>query len=398
MKLVLQRLLENRLYVKAEKCEFHVSSVSFLGFVVEKGQLKTDPAKVLAVAEWPTPTTRKQLQRFLGFANFYRRFIRDYSRVAAPLTKLTSVKAPFVWSPAADAAYVKLKCLFSSAPVLSHPDPAVPFVVEVDASDSGVGAVLSQRTTSDQKLHPCAFFSRRLTPAERNYDVGNRELLAVVLALQEWRHWLEGSTHPFVVWTDHKNLSYLRSARRLNSRQARWALFLGRFTSHSPTGRVPGMSSPMPCHVSSPLQLRSPLRTLSCLLAVWWERPGGRLKGWSRQPKRTIQLPRVVHRTGCSCLRLPDLQCSSGDTLPRLRAIQVFVGPWLFCSKASGGPPCPLTRRSTSLPAPSAPAVRLPTGPLLASFAPFPFLTGLGLTSLWILSQACPPQKVIQPF
>ena len=229
VKLVLQRLLENRLYVKAEKCEFHVSSVSFLGFVVEKGQLKTDPAKVLAVAEWPTPTTRKQLQRFLGFANFYRRFIRDYSRVAAPLTKLTSVKAPFVWSPAADAAYVKLKCLFSSAPVLSHPDPAVPFVVEVDASDSGVGAVLSQRTTSDQKLHPCAFFSRRLTPAERNYDVGNRELLAVVLALQEWRHWLEGSTHPFVVWTDHKNLSYLRSARRLNSRQARWALFLGRF-------------------------------------------------------------------------------------------------------------------------------------------------------------------------
>ena len=227
--LVLKRLLENRLYVKAEKCDFHVSSVCFLGFIVEKGQIKTDPAKVKAVAEWPTPTSRKQLQRFLGFANFYRRFIRDYSRVATPLTQLTSVKIPFLWSPAAEAAFTKLKMLFSSAPVLIHPDPTSQFIVEVDASDSGVGAVLSQRSTSDQKQHPCAFFSRQLSPAEKNYDVGNRELLAVVLALQEWRHWLEGSSHPFIVWSDHKNLSYLRSARRLNSRQARWALFLGRF-------------------------------------------------------------------------------------------------------------------------------------------------------------------------
>ena len=227
--LVLKRLLENKLYVKAEKCTFHVDSVSFLGFIVEKGQIKTDPAKVQAVAEWPTPTSRKQLQRFLGFANFYRRFIRDYSKVATPLTRLTSVKIPFGWSPAAEAAFSKLKFLFSSAPVLIHPDSTAQFVVEVDASDSGVGAVLSQRTASDQKLHPCAFFSRQLTSAEKNYDVGNRELLAVVLALQEWRHWLEGSIHPFIVWSDHKNLSYLQSARRLNSRQARWALFLGRF-------------------------------------------------------------------------------------------------------------------------------------------------------------------------
>uniref|UniRef100_A0A3P9J974 Gypsy retrotransposon integrase-like protein 1 n=1 Tax=Oryzias latipes TaxID=8090 RepID=A0A3P9J974_ORYLA len=102
-------------------------------------------------------------------------------------------------------------------------------MVEVDASESGVGAVLSQRSSSDRKMHPCAFFSRQLSPAERNYDVGNRELLAVVLALKEWRHWLEGTSQHSLVWTDHKNLSYLRSARRLNPRQARWSLFLGRF-------------------------------------------------------------------------------------------------------------------------------------------------------------------------
>ncbi len=226
---VLQRLLENKLYVKPEKCEFHAQSVNFLGYVIAQGQLQPDPAKIKAVAEWPIPSSRKQLQRFLGFANFYRRFIRNYSKVAAPLTKLTSVKLPFHWSQDAEIAFQLLKKLFTQAPVLLHPDPQKQFVVEVDASESGVGAFLSQRCSATNKLHPCAFFSRRLSSAEQNYDVGNRELLAVVLALQEWRHWLEGSSHPFLVWTDHKNLAYLRTAKRLNSRQARWALFLSRF-------------------------------------------------------------------------------------------------------------------------------------------------------------------------
>jgi len=99
----------------------------------------------------------------------------------------------------------------------------------VDASDTGIGAVLSQQSAEDQKLHPCAFFSRRFSPAEENYDIGNRELLAVVAAFEEWRHWLEGAQHPTLVWSDHKNLIYIRAARCLNSRQARWAQFLGRF-------------------------------------------------------------------------------------------------------------------------------------------------------------------------
>jgi len=226
---VLQRLLENKLFVKAEKCEFHVNSVSFLGYIIESGQVRPDPEKIKPVIEWPKPTTVKQLQQFLGFANFYRRFIRDYNRVAAPLTKLTS-SAALSWTPEADVAFAELKRRFTSAPVLIHPDTTRQFVVEVDASSSGVGAVLSQRSSTDQKLHPCAFFSRRLTPAEQNYDVGNRELLAVKLALEEWRHWLEGTEQPFIVWTDHKNLAYIQTAKRLNSRQARWALFFGRFS------------------------------------------------------------------------------------------------------------------------------------------------------------------------
>ncbi len=182
VRLVLQRLLENRLFVKPEKCEFHSPSVRFLGYIIAQGQLQPDPAKIQAVTEWPTPTTRKELQRFLGFANFYRRFIRDYSKVASPLTQLTSSSSPFQWSLEAASAFSRLKSLFTSAPVLKHPDPSLQFVAEVDASDSGVGAVLSQRDLETLKLHLCAFFSRRLSSAEKNYDVGNRELLAVVWA------------------------------------------------------------------------------------------------------------------------------------------------------------------------------------------------------------------------
>ncbi len=122
-----------------------------------------------------------------------------------------------------------LQQAFTSAPLLVHPDPQKPFIVEVDASTSGVGAVLSQQQGNPPRLHPCAFFSRKLSSAEQNYDIGNRELLAIKLALEEWRLWLEGARHPFVVYTDHRNLEYLREAKRLNPRQARWALFFTRF-------------------------------------------------------------------------------------------------------------------------------------------------------------------------
>ncbi|KAG1934069.1 retrotransposable element [Pimephales promelas] len=226
---VLQRLLENRLFVKAEKCSFHVPSVTFLGSVISAEGISMDSSKVQAVVDWPVPDSRVALQRFLGFANFYRRFIRNFSQVAAPLTALTSVKSCFRWSESAQEAFDRLKVLFTTAPILIMPDITRQFIVEVDASEVGVGAVLSQRSASDNKVHPCAFFSHRLSSAERNYDVGNRELLAIRLALGEWRQWLEGSSVPFVVWTDHRNLEYIRSAKRLNARQARWSLFFTRF-------------------------------------------------------------------------------------------------------------------------------------------------------------------------
>lgn len=130
--------------LKPKICDFHSTSVSFLGFILEKGHFRTDLEKVQAVANWPTSTDHKQLQRFLGFANFYRRLIKDYSKIAAPLTQLTSSLRTFIWNPEAERAFGDLKARFVSEPVLNHPDPHKEFLVEVDASDVGVGAVLSQ--------------------------------------------------------------------------------------------------------------------------------------------------------------------------------------------------------------------------------------------------------------
>ena len=166
----------------------------------------------------------------LGFANYYRRFIKGFGQVAAPITSLLKGGPVCLqWSAEANMAFRHLKALFTSVPVLAHPDPSLPIIVEVDASEAGIGAVLSQCSGTPLKLRPCAFFSKNLSPAERNYDVGDRELLAVVKALKAGRQWHEGAKHPVLIWTAHRKLEYIREARRLNPWQARWAMCFTRF-------------------------------------------------------------------------------------------------------------------------------------------------------------------------
>lgn len=142
---VLLQLCEHSLFVKAERCDFHSSLLSFLRYMISPGNIWMDPAKVSTILNWPVPYSRKQLQWFLGFANFYRRFIRSYSSVVAPVTALTSIKKPFSWSLEADTAFRMLKERFTSIPILWIPDPALQFVVEVDKSDIGVGTVTESR-------------------------------------------------------------------------------------------------------------------------------------------------------------------------------------------------------------------------------------------------------------
>ena len=224
---VLQKLRDAGLYAKMEKCVFHTTQVDFLGYIISNDGLIMDPKKVQTIIDWKIPRSVRDIQCFLGFANYYRIFIKDFSRVAAPLTRLTG-KDKFQWNEEAEAAFEALRTLFVSAPILYRVDFSKAFFMETDASDFALGAVLSQMGTDD-KLHPIAFHSRKFSAAEINYEIHDKELLAIVDSFQEWRHYLEGASSPVTVYTDHKNLEYFMSAHVLNCRQARWSMSLSRF-------------------------------------------------------------------------------------------------------------------------------------------------------------------------
>ncbi|KAI2652428.1 Transposon Tf2-8 polyprotein [Labeo rohita] len=186
------RSYEHQLYLKAENA--HFIKLQFLGYAIDRHGVRMDEGKVDAVVSWPKPNTIKELQRFLGFANFYRRFVEGFSLITSSLTNLLKGHPKTLyWTTDANTAFEMLKKAFTQAPLLTHPDPDLPFVVKVDASTTGVGAVLSQHHGTPPRLHPCAYFSRKLSPAEMNYDIGNRELLAIKPALEEWQHWFNFS-------------------------------------------------------------------------------------------------------------------------------------------------------------------------------------------------------------
>jgi hypothetical protein len=158
---VLGRLLEHDLYVKSEKCLFFQQSVSFIGHQISTSGVEIESDLIAAVRNWPTPTTVKEMQRFLGYANYYRRFIWGFGQVAAPITSLQKGgPVRLQWSTGADRALCHLKALFISAPVLAHPDPSLAFIVEVDASEAGIGAVLFQRSGTPQSSAPVLSFQR----------------------------------------------------------------------------------------------------------------------------------------------------------------------------------------------------------------------------------------------
>ena len=187
-----------------------------------------DNKKLEAIEKWKPPTMVKGVRLFTGFANFYRKFIPNFSNIVALLNLLTWKNEPWNWTSLQQNAFDELKHIFSSAPVLQIPNISRPFSIMTNASLLAAGAILLQ-PDANQDLHPCAYFSRTFTPAQRNYDIYDRELLAVILALEEWCQYLQGTQHPVTIITDHKNLSYIRDPRKLSRRQARWSLFLQDF-------------------------------------------------------------------------------------------------------------------------------------------------------------------------
>ena len=215
---VFELLRQHKLYGTMAKCEFFKESVEYLGHVISAQGIATDPKKVETVREWPLPANLKDLQSFLGLCNYYRRFIQDYSKIAAPLTDLTHKDTPFIWTTQAQEAFDKLKTCMVSAPVLCIPDPAYPFIVTTDASDFAVGAVLCQDQGNGPQ--PVAFTSRKMNPHERNYATHEKETLAIMHALKKWRVYLEG--RHFTVYTDHATLRHFTDQPDLTRRQARW--------------------------------------------------------------------------------------------------------------------------------------------------------------------------------
>jgi hypothetical protein len=227
-KRVLQRLRENDLYLKPAKCQFCQTKIEYLGLIIEEGKMSMDPTKLSGIRDWPTPESVKQVRSFLGFGNFYRRFIRKFSELAQPLNRLLQKDQPFIWDRSAQKAFDEMKKRFTEEPVLIMPDQTKPFQIECDASKYASGAVLTQLDINGDR-HPCAFISRTFSPTERNYEIYDRELLSVIRALQEWRHYIQGSPHETIIYSDHKNLTYFRSAQKLNRRQARWSLLLSEY-------------------------------------------------------------------------------------------------------------------------------------------------------------------------
>ena len=200
----------------------------FLGFVISPDSLHMDEMKIQVIQDWPIPRKVKDIQSFLGFANFYHRFIANFSEITVLLMHLMCKNAPWDWSPACDKAFHLLKQAFILAPVLHHFDPVLLPIVETDASNYVITGIFSLRT-NDSEIHPVAFYACTLSGTELNYNTHDKELLVIFEAFRTWRHYLESLHHTIDIITNHKNLEYFLSTKTLSRRQARWLEYLSAF-------------------------------------------------------------------------------------------------------------------------------------------------------------------------
>ena len=226
---VLELLRKNKLYAKESKCELFKDRVEFLGHIVDAKGIHMMSDKIDAVTGWPTLTSVADVRSFLGTVGYYRKFVHMFSDIAAPLSELLKKEQPFQWGDRQQKAFDQLKKAVSQQPVLILPDPTKPYVVTTDASGFAIGAWLGQDQLGEGSLQPIAYLSKKMSSAECNYPVHEQELLAIVLALKEWRHHLSGASFTVRVVTDHKSLIHLQSQPHLSPRQRRWQEFLQEF-------------------------------------------------------------------------------------------------------------------------------------------------------------------------
>ena len=225
---ILQRLRQAGLTAKPGKCQFGMETCTYLGHIVGNGVVKPETSKIGAVESFAVPQTKRQVRAFLGLTGYYRKFIPNYAETAAPLTDLTKKNAPnsVNWTQSCQTAFEQLKRLLCSTPILSSPDFTRRFILQTDASDIAIGAVLSQRDEEGND-HPVAYFSRKLLPREVRYSTVEKECLAIKLAAQSFRVYLLG--REFTIQTDHRSLEWLDRLKENNSRLTRWSLALQPF-------------------------------------------------------------------------------------------------------------------------------------------------------------------------
>ena len=215
---VFDKLVEAGLKLKARKCTLFARQVKYLGHVISDNGVETDPDKISAIKEWPQPTDKTQVRSFLGLCSYYRKFIRDFANIARPLHKLTEKSRSFKWSEECDRAFVVLKERLTNSPILTHPDFSKSFILDTDASDQSIGAVLSQEIDGKEKV--VAYASRCLSKSERKYCVTRKELLAVIHFIKYFRHYLYG--RKFIIRTDHSSLKWLLRFKDPEGQLARW--------------------------------------------------------------------------------------------------------------------------------------------------------------------------------
>lgn len=225
LRTVFERLAKASLTLNLAKCEFAQATITYLGKEVGQGQVRPLEAKVTAIAEFPTPATRRELRRFLGMAGYYRSFCRNFSIIAQPLTSLLSPSSPFRWSDECQHAFTSIKTLLCSTPVLVAPNFALEFKLEVDASAVGAGAVLLQEDANGVD-HPVCYFSRKFNKHQINYSTIEKEALALLMALQYFDVYVGSSSCPVIVFTDHNPLVFLSRMYNHNQRLMRWSLIV----------------------------------------------------------------------------------------------------------------------------------------------------------------------------
>jgi hypothetical protein len=226
VEMLFQRLSEANLTVNLAKSEFGCANITYLGYVIGRGTVAPVSAKIQAILSVPVPVNKKAVRRFLGMVGYYRKFCKNFAHITLPLTNLLKAREKFEWSEHCQKAFDSLKYIICNYPVLRAPDFNYPFSLAVDASDEAAGAVLLQKDDQDDIDHPVAYFSKKFNDHQRNYSTIEKELLAMILALQQFDVYVCASQKPLTVYTDHNPLVFLNKMKNKNRRLLNWSLIL----------------------------------------------------------------------------------------------------------------------------------------------------------------------------